>query len=259
MKQILLLLILFSVTTGSISAQDTLYFSKKGKELKTADNAYRYKVIKNLSDNTIEEKLYSMSGQIKHLVHKRKKNTRKLHGIAKYWHKEGSLMSDLNYRKGKKHGLQLYYWEDGTICRKEIYKKGKLKKGECWNRKGEQVEYFPRFIQGYLGKNRRDIIRYIEKHTKYPEFSQWINQEGKVLVRFEVDSSGNVIDARIVKSISQNLDNEALRVVNNMPKWTPSFFEGEPVKTTFTIPINFKLVDSNKKKYSRGDLKPILR
>ncbi len=64
--------------------------------------------------------------------------------------------------------------------------------------------------------------------------------DGKVYVQFWIDKSGNVIDSKIIRGINSYQDNEALRVVNSMPKWKPGENNGEKRKVPFTIPIIFK-------------------
>ena len=75
-------------------------------------------------------------------------------------------------------------------------------------------------------------------NIKYPKETK---KEGNVHVSFVIDEKGNVTDAKVVKGVSTLLDNEALRVVKAMPKWTPGQDKGKNVKVKMTLPINFKL------------------
>jgi protein TonB len=56
-----------------------------------------------------------------------------------------------------------------------------------------------------------------------------------------VNKDGSISDARILRSVDQALDKEAIRVVNSMPKWKPGKQSGKPVRVSFSVPINFVL------------------
>ena len=81
-------------------------------------------------------------------------------------------------------------------------------------------------LQQYLEEN----IQWPEGEPKYP----------KVYVSFLVNEDGTVTDVKIVKGINERFDNEALRVVSEMPKWSPSKYMGKAIKQRCIIPIIFK-------------------
>ena len=86
------------------------------------------------------------------------------------------------------------------------------------------------------------LIKFLSENIKYPRISRDNGSQGKAIVRFTVKADGTVMDAEIVKSSCDvYLDKEAVRVVEQMPKWTPGRNEGKPVNVKFIIPINFCL------------------
>lgn len=85
------------------------------------------------------------------------------------------------------------------------------------------------------------LMEYLARNIRYPEMAQQNGVEGRVIVKFIINKDGSVSEPEIVKSVSEELDREALRLVNKMPKWQPALYKGEPVKSIFTVPINFKL------------------
>jgi protein TonB len=99
------------------------------------------------------------------------------------------------------------------------------------------VEQMPEFPGGEIA-----LRNYIAEHLKYPASAQEMGIQGKVYVTFVVDKNGNVTNATIVRGIDPALDNEALRVINSLPKWTPGKQRGIPVSVSYTVPINFTLV-----------------
>jgi protein TonB len=86
-----------------------------------------------------------------------------------------------------------------------------------------------------------DLTEYFVKNIKYPQKA--INQdvEGKVFVTFVITSKGDVDDVKLLKGIGYGCDEEALRVVKAMPKWTPGKNNGREVKVRMNIPIVFRL------------------
>jgi TonB family protein len=88
-----------------------------------------------------------------------------------------------------------------------------------------------------------DISEYLSKNMKYPKAARRAGIEGKVIVRFVVTTDGSIDDVTVVKGIGKECDDEAVRVIQNMTKWTPGTQNGKPVNVFFTIPINFQLAD----------------
>ena len=86
------------------------------------------------------------------------------------------------------------------------------------------------------------LMTYLMDNVKYPADAKKDKKEGRVICSFVVSKEGKINDAHVVKSSgTESLDNEALRVVNNMPDWKPGKENGEPVNVQFTIPVVFKL------------------
>ena len=83
-------------------------------------------------------------------------------------------------------------------------------------------------------------------NIRYPVEAQKNDQQGTTVVRFVVNSQGKVEKAKIIRSISSSLDEEALRVINAMPQWTPGEQKGKKVSVYYTLPISFKLDGSSK-------------
>jgi len=83
---------------------------------------------------------------------------------------------------------------------------------------------------------------YINNHIEYPQPALDNNTEGRASVSFIIDEDGKVTDVHPVgKPIGEGLDEEAVRVVSSMPKWTPGTVKGRPVKTRMTLPIVFQI------------------
>ena len=91
------------------------------------------------------------------------------------------------------------------------------------------------------------MISYLVNAIKYPEAAQNAGVEGKVVVEFTVNADGTLSDFKVVKSVSPELDAEALRVIKAMPAWSPAIVDGKTVACSYVLPVSFKLQGDEKK------------
>lgn len=96
------------------------------------------------------------------------------------------------------------------------------------------VEDMPQFTDG-------NIFDYLAQHVRYPEEAEKNGIGGMVYVQFVIDTAGNVVEPKVIRGVSPELDAEALRVVSEMPAWKPGMQRGKPVRVSFTLPVIFKL------------------
>ena len=118
----------------------------------------------------------------------------------------------------------------------EDLKIGLLPEGSNPNQSFDVVEEMPEFPGGSDA-----LMKYLATNVHYPEAAEKAGVQGRVIVTFVVDSDGSISDANILKSVDPSLDQEALRLVNSMPKWTPGKQKGKAVRVKYTIPIAFAL------------------
>lgn len=85
------------------------------------------------------------------------------------------------------------------------------------------------------------LLKFISENTIYPIIAKENSIQGKVFIQFIIDKEGKVANVKVAKGVDPNLDAEALRVVNMMPKWTPGKQRGVNVNVSYIIPINFYL------------------
>lgn len=107
--------------------------------------------------------------------------------------------------------------------------------------KGEEepftyVEQMPSFPDG-----QDAMYKYIYDKIKYPAIARENGISGQVIVQFVVSRDGEIQKAKVVRGIGGGCNEEALRVVNGMPKWKPGKHNGRAVPVTFTLPIKFVL------------------
>lgn len=85
------------------------------------------------------------------------------------------------------------------------------------------------------------MMKYLSTNVKYPVEAQKKGVSGRVIIQFVVMEDGTLGQEKVVRGVDPLLDEEALRVVKAMPKWTPGVADGKTVKVRFTIPVMFSL------------------
>ena len=85
------------------------------------------------------------------------------------------------------------------------------------------------------------MMKYLQENIKYPEQAKNNGVQGRVIVQFVVNKDGSISNDTVVRSVDPMLDAEAIRVVRNMPNWTPGKQKGEAVRVRFTLPVTFRL------------------
>lgn len=85
------------------------------------------------------------------------------------------------------------------------------------------------------------LQKWVYQYLKYPAEAVRDGVQGKVMVDFVIEKDGKISDVRVVKGVSDELDAEAVRVVSASPKWKPGRVNGNRVRASLTIPVEFKL------------------
>lgn len=128
-------------------------------------------------------------------------------------------------------GLFDVFKKDSNTKSKEKKVKGKVY---------DEVDVKPQFPGG-----KDAFINYLSNNLKYPIVAEENNIEGRVVVSFVINKNGEIAGCEIQESSNSLFDKEALRVVGEMPKWTPGTIKGKAVNVRYSIPINFALPKKN--------------
>ena len=100
----------------------------------------------------------------------------------------------------------------------------------------EKAEVMPEYPGG-----DQAMMQFVAENVKYPQEAIDKEISGRVLVSFVVEKDGSIGDVKVVKGIGGGCDEEAVRVVNTMPKWKPGMDKGKPVRVSYMMPFSFKL------------------
>lgn len=98
------------------------------------------------------------------------------------------------------------------------------------------AEQMPEFPGGM-----KEMLKFLQENMKYPENAMKNNVQGRVIVQFVVEKDGTPTEFKVARSVDPDLDAEALRVLQTMPKWKPGMQRGEVVRVKFTVPVSFTL------------------
>ncbi len=94
--------------------------------------------------------------------------------------------------------------------------------------------------------------KWLGANVKYPKDAREKNIQGRVIVAFVIEEDGSLNDLRVLRGVSSDIDQEALRVMASSPTWLPGKVDGKPVKVTYSVPINFVLAADDDKPTKTG-------
>lgn len=110
------------------------------------------------------------------------------------------------------------------------------------------VEHMPAFPGG-----DNALLAYLQNHLIYPKDAENAGIEGRVIASFVVNKKGEIRNPQITRGVHPSLDEEAIRVIRNMPLWRPGKRNDEAVDTKYTVPVQFRLSETNRR-YKADDM-----
>ncbi len=182
-----------------------------------------------------------------HVTHRRKKRSTKAgNDTTLTWEingKDSVLSKTFDYKVGDTT-ISVTQYPDHRLTRK--YGKDDSV-GHCVNDNGVRIPCPGNNDTGkftyteVMPKADFNLNEYLSKTLVYPKYARKKGIEGRVIVRFVVDEDGGIADVKVMKGIGGGCDEEAERVISEMPYWQPGYQNGRAVRVYYTIPLNFKL------------------
>ena len=250
MKKILLLLLILICLQG-FTQTDTVFYNTNNDTVASLSLANKYETITHSATAPSEEirRKYTKAGQLiaedyyyinRGAVIPERKNKERI-GTSRRWYDNGKIKRVIVYTDDKINGSCKTYWENGQIKRNDVFENGKFILGNCYTSQGKDTMHYDFEVMPEFKGGLNELISYMQKSVTYPEKSKKKNIEGKVFVKFVVEADGSITNITVLKGVNEELDNEAIRVIKNMPKWNPGKDDGVPIRVYFNIPINFRL------------------
>jgi len=209
--------------------QTTFFSSGKIKSSSTID--------KEMSIDKLKKAYGNLNSNTSLPVKSEFMRNRVLNGQTKDWYENGQLRNQLNYVANKLNGEQVYFAEDGTETNHAVFENGKLISGTIPEVKNAaDIEIKPQFPGG-----ESELFKYLGQNVRYPIAAHQRKVSGKVVVRFVVETNGSIDRVEVLRSVDVDLDNEAVRVIQSMPNWTPGMKGEVAVSVWYTLPITFTL------------------
>lgn len=116
------------------------------------------------------------------------------------------------------------------------YKDGQFISGDMTDDKGVTHHYDQIVVQPKPKKGINDFYAHVGKNFKFPKKTDGIS--GKMLLQFEIDKNGEAVNIRMLKSLHEALDKEAMRLVKVYPDWEPGKYRGMNMKASYVLPIS---------------------
>ncbi|NOX86796.1 MAG: energy transducer TonB [Chlorobi bacterium] len=85
------------------------------------------------------------------------------------------------------------------------------------------------------------MFQYLHDNIKYPSLAKETNIQGTVFIGFVIERDGSVSNVKVLRPVGGGCDEEAVRVVQSMPRWKPGMQHGRPVRVSFNMPVKFVL------------------
>lgn len=96
------------------------------------------------------------------------------------------------------------------------------------------VEQQPEFTGGMAA-----LGRYMRRNLQYPQVARQAKIKGRVFITFVITDTGTIEDVKALNSLSPECDQEAIRMVKEMPRWKPGQQGGKPVYVRYNLPVRF--------------------
>lgn len=95
---------------------------------------------------------------------------------------------------------------------------------------------------GFNGGDANEFSKWVSENVRYPEKCRQSRVQGRVTLQFTVTEEGKVRDVKVLRSVNDEMDKEAVRVISESPLWTPGRdANGEIVPVSYTFPVIFSL------------------
>ncbi|MET0244028.1 MAG: TonB family protein, partial [Flavitalea sp.] len=175
------------------------------------------------------------------------RTTKNKNGVFSSYHPNGMLESTGDFKNNQKNGTWLYCDTAGKYVSQREFMNGVVTDSiDLTAPKPEPIsndtsKTFTRVErESFFKGGQKDWTKYLTKNLNYHPAAIKANISGRVTVIFIVDKLGKATEARLFQSTHFYLDDEALRLIENSPKWTPAEQDGRIVKSYKLQPIIFR-------------------
>ena len=245
MKQvtpILLLLLSCNILFSQNSKGDIFYlWDSAWNNVPKVENASFFTRVRYMNDTCWQHHNYKIGGPMLTLEEYKDRDAKIPHGRFSYMDHEGRLDSTGLVVEGKFHGTWYFFSDTATVMMKKEYSYGTLL--STWNAPDsiKEEKNSPGNVESEFPGPTGAWSRFLIKNFNYPPAAQSKGIQGTVIVSFTIGIDGRVQDEFLSKSVEFTLDDEAIRLIKQSPKWIPATQNGRKVKSYKRQPVQFKL------------------
>jgi periplasmic protein TonB len=226
-------------------AEDTLYGFDENKKSTTIEHATYFVRRKKINDTCWQWDTYNLYGPLIKTEQFIDEKGAAAHGRSIIYDTDGYIASFCTYSHGYPHGTWRIYNDSGRV--EQTYNMGVLVSTKNINLKShkkdptkdptikreEKDAEFPGGVTAWQ--------RYVDRNIKYPKRAYKAEIQGIVSINFIIDTTGNTGDIFPFHSVEYSLDEKAMRIIRNSPRWKPAIQDGKLVKSYKRQAIVFKL------------------
>jgi len=248
MKQLpptLLLLLFCGILFGQKSKSDIFYlWDSAWNNVPKVENAHFFTRVRFVNDTCWQHHNYKIGGPMLTLEEYKDREAKIPHGRFCYMDSLGRLDSTGHVVEGKVHGTWYFFSDTASVIMTKEYSYGRLlsvwnasdsrkEEKRKLNSEGDVESEFP----GPVGAWSKYLIR----NFTYPAAAQSKGIQGTVMVNFTIGTDGRIQDEFLTNSVEFTLDDEAVRLIKQSPKWIPATQNGRKVRSFKRQPVQFKL------------------
>lgn len=230
----------FNLYSQKKAAESFYFFDSTMNGVQAAADAVYFGKLSQLSDTCWQWDLYTFFGPRIKRIQYRDGQMESTHGKLLYYNKTGYFDSTGYAYDNLRHGDWYYYNDTGKAVLRKIYEMGHLTSTTNIDTVSKDSDTTDGVESSFVGGFKK-WKQYLMKTMEYPQRAQNALITGSVVVAFMVNTEGKAVDAEIHKSVEYSLDEEAIRLIVNSPKWTPGQQFGRLVKTYKKQPFYFRL------------------
>ena len=244
----LLLLITLLISTITFSQTDTTYYTESWKKCEKSVAIY-YRITEKQGKLYFVRDMYAKTNTPQMIAYSTMLEPDLLfEGKQTNFNEKGEKESEGNYINNKKSGIWKF-WEDYNgdslviDCNLDgTYKNVHIPASEKYINREMNVSYKLEIMPAFVG-GESELYKFISKNVVYPQAPKEKGITGTSYVTFVIEADGSISDVKLLREIRNcpECDEEAKRVINLMPKWTPGIQYGRAVRVQFNMPIKFKL------------------
>lgn len=262
------------------------YLSKDRKLVSSPTVAAYYRTVQATGEGFILREYFLPSGKVRVVAECLEYDPEIIfHGKVKHYYESGTPQKEGQYDEGYATGIFVDYYETGNVRERKEYQSDDKElilqhytpDGRALLTDGnglistavDSSETSYSEIRDYLLVNSyrikagdtvytqvetpaeypggmKALMKYLMSNVKYPAYARRNDIQGTVLTSFDIDEKGAISALTTVKGVSDDIDEEAFRVITAMPRWKPAQIKGRPVKSRFVLPIKFKLATNSR-------------